>query len=142
MDDAALRAKALERYTGLDAANDPALREMAELACAVCEVPIALITLQGPTEHRVIARAGIDLEQVPDDEVFCHSAYDDPQLLVVDDTNADERFKAAPHLLGNVDVRFFAGKSITTPDGVPVGTVCTIDTQPHTPSPRRRMPWC
>ncbi len=138
MDDAALRAKALERYTGLDAANDPALREMAELACAVCEVPIALITLQGPTEHRVIARAGIDLEQVPDDEVFCHSAYDDPQLLVVDDTNADERFKAAPHLLGNVDVRFFAGKSITTPDGVPVGTVCTIDTQPHTPSPTQK----
>ena len=137
-DDAVLRAKALERYTGLDAANDPALHEMAALACAVCEVPIALITLQGPTEHRVIARAGIDLEQVPDDEVFCHSAYDDPQLLVIDDTNADERFKAAPHLLGKTDVRFFAGQSINTPDGIPVGTVCAIDTEPHTPSPTQK----
>ena len=104
---------------------------MAELAAAICGTPISLITLQGLVDHHVVAHSGTGLERVPAKDGFCSRTYEQNDLFVVDDTEQDDRYQDQSHLLADIHVRFFAGHSIVAPDGVPVGTICVIDTKPH-----------
>ena len=122
----------MERYSGLDSANDPALQEMAELAATICGTSISLITLQGLIDHHVVAHTGIETDKIPADDGFCSRTYEQLDLFVVDDTEEDDRYSAgSSSLLAGVNVRFFAGHSIVAPDGIPVGTICVVDTKPH-----------
>lgn len=47
------------------------------------------------------------------------------------DARADARFAANPLVTGEPHVRFYAGTPILDDEGVPVGTVCVVDTVPR-----------
>ena len=51
--------------------------------------------------------------------------------LVVPDAQRDPRFDCNPLVTGEPHIRFYAGRRLTTPDGLPLGALAVLDTQPR-----------
>jgi GAF domain-containing protein len=52
--------------------------------------------------------------------------------MIVVDTLSDDRFADNPLVLGGPRIRFYAGYPLTLNDGSCIGTLCLLDTRPHT----------
>ncbi len=109
-----------------------AFNRLTELAAAMFDAPIALITVLEDDRQWFRAKRGYGPDQTTRDESFCaHMAGGQPgTVLVVEDAARDGRF-AANRLVTEEGVRFYAGALITTSDGASDGAVCVIDTQPR-----------
>jgi signal transduction histidine kinase len=51
--------------------------------------------------------------------------------MVINDLREDQRFAASPFVSEAPNAKFYAGISITTPDGYRLGTVCVLDDKPR-----------
>jgi diguanylate cyclase (GGDEF)-like protein len=52
--------------------------------------------------------------------------------MIVGDARDDPRFSDNPLVLGDPNIRFYAGQPVVAPGGQPVGTLCVIDDKPRT----------
>ncbi|WP_250478967.1 MULTISPECIES: ATP-binding protein [unclassified Caballeronia] len=116
----------------LDTAPEGDYNDVVSLASAVCEVPIALVSLIDENRQWFKACVGLDVRQTHRDEAFCsHAILSPDELFVVEDTTADQRFSQNPLVIGPPRIRFYAGAPIVTETGFSLGTVCVIDTVPR-----------
>ena len=126
------RLQALNSYQVLDTPPEQALDELAEIASAICDTPISLVSFIDEHRQWFKAKKGLNVDETPRQDAFCQHALHDPQqVLVVDDPLHDERFKHNPLVLGNPHIRFYAGAPLATPQGNVLGTLCIIDNKPH-----------
>jgi signal transduction histidine kinase/CheY-like chemotaxis protein len=124
------RLAALRRYNVLDTPAESAFDDIAQLAAAVCDVPIALVSLLDETRQWFKAKVGLDVDQTCRDQAFCAHAILQPQLMEVPDTLQDERFWDHPLVAGPPHIRFYGGMPLLTPEGFALGTLCVIDQKP------------
>ena len=138
--DEAARQRALDRYRVVDSLPDEAYQDIVRVAAAVCETPMALITLLDRDRQWFKARVGLDAEQTPRNVAVCEYAVRNPdELLEVPDLAADQRFADFPAVTGTeIGARFYAGMPLVTPEGAPLGTVCVIDREPRELSDAQR----
>lgn len=129
--DESRRLEALQRYGILDTPPDAIFDCITAAACAVCETPIALITLLDPDRQWFLSHTGVDISETPRDIAFCAHTITNPEgLTEVSDATQDEKFKNNPLVVGDPKIRFYAGKPLCTPDGFALGTLCVIDNEP------------
>jgi PAS domain S-box-containing protein len=126
------RLAALTRYAVMDTPPEPAFDEIAELAAAICEAPIAAVNLLGSDRQFFKAEVGLGADGGPLDTSFCVHALGEEDFLLVPDATLDPRFAANPLVTGPPHIRFYAGALLKTDDGVPIGTLCVIDHRPRT----------
>lgn len=126
----AVRLNALKEYNILDTNNEAEFDRLVKLASLICEVPIALVSLVDEDRQWFKARVGLDAEQTPRDISFCQYAIMTHDLFEVEDTTQDERFKDNPLVTGAPHIKFYAGYPLKDPQGVNLGTLCTIDRVP------------
>ena len=125
------RLEALRSYGPLQPVPDPDFDELALLAAEICDTPIALVTLIDGDHQWLKGRAGTDLTQTSREVSFCGHAILGTDVFVVPDTALDERFADNPLVIGDPNIRSYAGAPLITPDGYALGTVCVIDRQPR-----------
>ena len=133
--DEARRLEALRSYGVLDTLPEQALDELTKLAAAICEAPVALISLVDEHRQWFKARVGVEVTETPRDIAFSAHALEQPGLFIVPDATQDERFAQNPAVTGELGVRFYAGAPLVTPEGAALGTLCVIDRVPRTLSP-------
>ncbi|WP_232778344.1 GAF domain-containing sensor histidine kinase [Salegentibacter sediminis] len=129
----------LERLASLEEAgifNTPPEAEfdnITKLASFICKTPVSLISLIGEKEQYFKSRYGTEICGSDREISFCaHAILKPKQLMVINDTRLDERFKDNPFTLDeNNPVHFYAGMPLVDHHGFALGTLCVIDNKPN-----------
>lgn len=101
------------------------------LASHVLEAPMAMVSLVGNTRQWFKSAQGMQASETPREVAFCAHAIAAGRALVVEDAAADERFADNPLVTGEPHVRAYAGSVICSPEGLPLGTLCVVDSKPR-----------
>jgi GAF domain-containing protein len=125
------RIDALREYAIMDTTPEEAFDDISRLTSFICDTPIATITLLDLERQWFKSKVGLDNSEGPIEHAFCAHAIKQDKVLIVPDTQKDERFAANPLVTGSPHIRFYAGAPLITPQGVAIGTLCAIDRQPR-----------
>jgi two-component sensor histidine kinase len=75
------------------------------------------------------AEIGLDVRETALVESICAHAIRQPGVFIVPDASKDERFDNNPLVQGAPHLRFYAGARLETPQGLPLGALCVLDTK-------------
>ena len=124
------RLQALRRYRVLDTPPEPGFDDITTLAARLFDVPVVLISLVDADRQWFKARLGVDVAQTGPELSFCRLAIRTPdRVMVVPDARLDLRFSDSPLVTGDLQLRFYAGAPLVTPEGEALGTLCVMDRQ-------------
>lgn len=132
------RLAALRDFAILDTPRELEFDDIVAIASQVCGTPIALITFLDKSRQWFKAALGTDMTETPREVAFCDHAIRQSGTMVVEDARDDPRFKANPLVTGDAPIRFYAGAPLRTADGIPLGTLCVLDTVPRELSDAQR----
>jgi excisionase family DNA binding protein len=125
------RLAALQALRLVDSDPEARFDRIARLAALVTDCPIALVSLLTSTRQWFKARVGLAAQETPREWAFCAHAILQEGTFVVEDTARDDRFRHNPLVLGDPQIRFYAGFPLRDPAGLPMGTLCVIDREPR-----------
>ncbi len=127
------RIRAIRESHILDTGDEVEFSDITELATAICEVPISLITIIDEQRQWIKARKGLEVYETTRAESFCSHAILQPESpLIITDSTKDERFIDNPNTKGPQPIVFYGGVPLVTQDGYALGTLCVIDHKPRT----------
>lgn len=126
------RLDALASYKILDTPPEPEFDDIVAIACMVCETPVALVSLVQHDRQWFKARVGFAPSETPIGQSVCAHALKEDDLLVIPDLTLDPRTKDNTLVTRHPHIRFYAGTVLKAPSGVPLGTLCVIDSRPRT----------
>jgi len=133
------RIAALRALDVLDTPAECAFDAFVNAAAAVCDAPISLISLIDTDRQWFKANYGLArATQTPRNSAFCAHAILQTGLFEVRDATLDPRFADNPLVVGDPDIRFYAGAPVRLSNGHCIGTLCVIDSQPRTLNERQR----
>ena len=123
------RLDALNSYHILDTAIEADYEDLTELAAAICETPIALISFVDKDRQWFKSHKGLPVSETDRAYSFCAHAINDPgELMEISDARTHVRFKDNPLVTGNPEIVFYAGMPLVNEDGFALGSLCVIDT--------------
>lgn len=135
------RVKALVDTRVLDGHAREDLDGLAKRAADVFDVRFAVISAIDENNEFIVGqskdlpgkltRNGTNMITMPRDEAICDHVVSKGQTLVVDDTQRDPRFADHP-AIQLWETRFYAGAPLMTADGMVLGALCLLDTEPRT----------
>ena len=133
------RIKGLVSLDVLDTSPEKEFDDITFLTSSVCHTPMALISLIDEDRQWFKSYRGIDISETPRSVSICAHAINDPNdILEIEDTLNDERFHDNPMVIGQPEIRFYAGSPLVTPEGYALGTLCVIDIKPKRLSSEHR----
>lgn len=124
------RAALIARYD-LDAGGFATLDQITAFAAALCDAPIALVSIVEEERQRFLARTGLDAEESSRDLSFCAHAMLGDAIFVVPDARLDPCFADNGLVTGGPHIRFYAGAPLIDGEGTPLGALCVIDGTPR-----------
>lgn len=114
--------------SGPEAAYDTIVRMAQELS----SVPMAAISFVDLDRQWFKSEIGLGLTETSREVAFCSHAVQTPnEPFVVEDARNDPRFRDNALVVGDPNVRFYAGFPICDDAGRGLGTLCVIDSQPR-----------
>jgi serine phosphatase RsbU (regulator of sigma subunit) len=137
--DAPQRLDVLAR-TGLSAAADPTFDRFAAMVRNVLDVPVALVSLVDDRQQFFPGACGLadpwaQQRRTPLSHSFCQHVVLTAEPLVITDARLDPRLRTNL-AIADLGVIGYAGMPLTDADGVVLGSLCAIDTEPHEWTPR------
>ncbi|MEQ8472786.1 MAG: GAF domain-containing protein [Marinoscillum sp.] len=126
------------RELELDKNAEQSFDDITRIAANICDTPISLITLIDENIQWTKSRYGLSLLETKRDHSFCsHTIKTPDQIMIVENTLEDDRFKSSPLVTEDPKMRFYAGMSLVTNSGHPIGAVCVIDSEPKKLNPEQ-----
>ena len=124
--------------------DDPYLDNLARVAARACATQYALVSLVGENWSIAAGRYAYPLTAAPASDGICahviRAGYEAalqtagrpaPLGLLVPDASRDPRFCTMALVRGYPQIRFYAGVVLTSEDGLALGTLSVLDTQPR-----------
>jgi diguanylate cyclase (GGDEF)-like protein len=127
------RIAALHALNILDTDAEERFDRITRLAQRLFGTSMVTVTLVDTDRVWFKSVQGLDGEEDLREVSFCpHAILEPGTTLVVKDAILDERFADNPRVIGDPNVRFYAGHPVAAPGGEPLGTLCVIDQEPRT----------
>lgn len=105
---------------------------LALLAAKIAGTDISLINLIDSFTQWTIASHGLEIDHVPREESICQYTLTIKDHFEIADLSADERFNQKIYVDGPLNLRYYMGVPITTPEGFNIGSLCVIDKEQRT----------
>ena len=122
------RLNALHSYHILDTVEETDFDDLTALASAICQTPIALVSLVDENRQWFKSHKGLPARETPRAYSFCaHGLATPTQLFIVPDATRDARFRENPLVTGDPNIVFYAGVPLINADGFALGSLCVID---------------
>ena len=125
------RVAAIRAYSILDTPSEPEFDEIVHEAANAFGMPMAVMSLVDEDRQWFKARTGIEATGADRATSFCTHTIRSAAMFVVQDAASDPRFAHNPFVAGDPHIRFYAGTTLTTPDGDRIGTICVMDSVVH-----------
>lgn len=125
------RLDALRTLLVLDTPPEERFDRIARFAATEFDVPMALVSLVDEHRQWFKARVGLEACETSRDISFCGHAIEGSGVMVIEDARRDPRFADNPLVTSDPFIRFYAGAPLILPNGLSVGTLCVIDTEPR-----------
>lgn len=136
-DNETARLKALNDCKILDTEPESAFDDITRLAASICETPIAIVSLVDVNRQWFKSKVGLEMTQLSRDISFCAHAILQPDVFIVADTLADQRFATNPLVTSDPNIRFYAGVPLITSENQALGTLNVIDRVPRKLNPQQ-----
>src|ERR1700710_1500927 len=114
------RLATLRELQIMDTLPEKEYDNITHLVSYICEVPIALVTLLDDKRQWFKSNIGLSVSESPRNQAFCSYTIAQDSQFIVEDALHDERFKCNALVVGNPDIRFYAGSPIRS-GNKPVG---------------------
>ena len=128
-EDELARLLALQSLNLLDSAPEERFDHVTRLAQRMFNVPTALVTLVDGDRVWVKSKQGFDGSEGSREASFCGHAILNHAIMSIPDASVDARFEDNPYVVGDPNIRFYAGCPIAEPSGHLIGTLCLIDSK-------------
>lgn len=125
------RLRVLDAYAILDTPAEPHYDAVTQLASSICDTPISVVNFIADGRQWFKSEIGLGVRETPLDPSICAHAILQHELFVVSDTTEDPRFADNPLVTGDPHLRFYAGALLRSREGLPLGTLCVLDTKPR-----------
>ncbi|WP_375464231.1 PAS domain-containing protein [uncultured Methylobacterium sp.] len=125
------RLAALAEYDILDTPAESGFDDIVLLATQACRTSVALVSFVARDRQWFKARIGFDPCETPLSQSVCAHALGRDELLIIPDLTLDPRTRDNTLVTGELRIRFYAGAPLRTREGLAVGTLCVIDTEPR-----------
>ena len=124
----------------LDTLPEEEYDSIVALASYICGTEKALITLVDNDRQWFKAKVGFDINETARDISFCGHAINKPhQIFEIPDAREDARFHDNPLVTQKEEpVVFYAGIPLVDSEEHALGSLCVIDSMPHTLSHKQR----
>lgn len=128
----ARRLAALRRYDILDTPRERDFDDVVDLASEICGTPIAVVNLIDESRQWFKAEVGLGVRETPLKTSICSHIILEHDFVEITDTlndprTADNELCLAP----DGGLRFYAGALLKAENGLPIGTLCVLDTKPN-----------
>ncbi|QJX46195.1 GAF domain-containing protein [Hymenobacter taeanensis] len=132
------RLQALRPYQLLNTMQDETFAELVRLTAKLFHVPICIIALVEEDVVRFGLNHGLPpaMDRVNRWETLCSVALLEEGTTVFKDLHTEPCALINLSLVKHLNLGFYAGHALRTPDGQPIGVLCVIDHQPREFSPR------
>jgi len=127
----AARQRALDELHILDTPPEERFDRVTRLAKRLFGVETALISLIDHDRQWFKSRVGFEPESGTRRDAFCDTTIRQPDAMTVRDARDDPRFRDNPLVVGDPNIRFYAGYPIEAPGGERIGALCVFDPNPR-----------
>lgn len=125
------RLHALKTLKILDSSQEERFDRITRMARRLFGVPISLVSLVDRDRQWFKSKQGIDASETPREISFCGHAINEDGLFIIPDATKDDRFEDNPLVTDDPNIRFYAGYPLKVRDGLKIGTLCLIDSEPR-----------
>lgn len=126
------RLRTLRAYDILDTEPEVAFDDIVALASQICQTPVSLISLVDGDRQWFKARVGFEPQQTELSQSVCAHAILEEPFLEISDMALDPRTRDNTLHTAAPFVNFYAGAQLVAPNGLPIGTLCVLDTEKRT----------
>lgn len=122
----------LRSFDILDTDPEIEMNEIAEMAKAIFNTPISVVSFMDDHRQWYKAKIGVKWNEVPLEDTFCRFTLDSPdETLLILDPLTDERVHHNPYVSSADGIRFYVSAPIVSFQGNVLGTVCVWDHKKH-----------
>ncbi|UBV45018.1 sensor domain-containing diguanylate cyclase (plasmid) [Deinococcus taeanensis] len=129
------RLLALARYDILDTASEETFDRLTRLTARTLRVPGVALNFVDQDRQWGKSCFGVCDTAAPREDSLCAWTILGDSVLSVPDARQDPRFRNSRMVLGDPQVRMYAGAPLITPGGHNIGTLCVFSSEPRTLDP-------
>ncbi|MFU0889294.1 EAL domain-containing protein [Kluyvera sichuanensis] len=129
--DESKRRAAIDLLKNPDKGRDDALEKYTHLICHLLSMPMGFVCVLDEEKQYIKSAQNVAVTETSLSEAFCAQTLKQSKTYICHDTHQHPTFRDYHAVKEAPFIRFYAGCPLKTQDGVPVGTLCILDTQPR-----------